>query len=266
MTLPILIPLTRRIDLDEDVGRFSVFTRLEGCVTVIAPAGVKPGRGRATVDGVELSRWEAVPLRGVTLLFLPLGEAAPDYETTCRVTLEGFETPAGRRYPRCTFRVRALPRRQPDAAFDDHDAMALEAAREGIVLLRNQNDALPLAPGETLNCLGRAQHWWRASAAGASKINPRWRPSFLQAVVGHSDFRLNEELSNFFRGAGGERVPDAEALRRARALSDAALVFLGRHAAEMLDSRDIPGNIACPGRNWRCCGPPGSGLKRSSSS
>lgn len=241
LTLPLLIPLTRHIDLDEDVGRFSVFTRLEGCVTVMAPAGIKPGKGRATVDGVALSRWEAVPLRGVTLLFLPLGEAAPDYERACRVTLEGFETPSGRRYPRRTFQVHTLPRRQPDAAFDDHDKTALEAAREGIVLLRNQNAALPLAPGETLNCLGRAQHWWRSSAAGASKINPRWRPSFLQAVVSHSDFRLNEELSSFFRGAGGERVPDADMLQRARALSDAALVFIGRQQGEMMDSRDIEG-------------------------
>ena len=95
MTFPILIPLTRRIDLDEDVGRFSVFTRLEGCVAVAALMDVKPGTGRATVDGVELSRWEAVPLRGITLVFLPLGEAATDYDRTYRVALEGFEMSSG---------------------------------------------------------------------------------------------------------------------------------------------------------------------------
>lgn len=252
--LPMMVPLTRRLDLDADVNRFSVFTRLEGVAVVAALAAVRPGAGRATVDGAPLSRWEKVTLRGLTLVLLPLGEAALEYDRSYRVALEGFETPSGRRYPRCAFRVRTMPRRQRDAAFDAHDALALEAAREGIVLLKNENNALPLAADAALNVLGVAQHWWRSSAAGASQINPRWRPNLHQALTEHSRFRVNGELAEFYKGVGSasreatlwggameERVPDAGMLARARTLSGTALVVVGRQMGEMLDSRDAEG-------------------------
>lgn len=238
--LPIMIPLVRTLDIDQDVSRFSVFTRLEGCVAVAVLGEIAPGRGRATADGAVLSRWEAVKLRGITLIFLPMGEAAREYGRDYRVALEGFETPGGRRYARCRFTLRTRPRRQRDPAFDAHDALALEAAREGIVLLRNEREALPLGEGDTLNCLGSAQHWWRSSTAGASRINPRWRPGFHQAVVDFSAFHVNGELSEFFL-APGDPLPPPDMLARARALSGAALVFIGRQMGEMMDSRDVEG-------------------------
>lgn len=239
--LPVMIPLFRRLDLDQDVGLFSVFTRLEGYVTVAALGPVQPGRGRITVDGTELTRWDAVAMRGVTLLFLPVGEVAREYGASHRVVLEGFCAPNGRRYRRCAFRAFTGARREHDPAFEEHDAAALEAAREGMVLLRNENGALPLAPDETLNCLGTAQHWWRSSAAGASRINPRHRPSFHQAVAEHSRFHVNPELAEYYRDPRHTGAPEAELLERARQRSDAALVFIGRHSGEMMDSRDIPG-------------------------
>jgi len=240
--LPWMIPLQRRLDLDEDVSLFSVYTRLEGCVAVAALGPVDGGAGRATVDGAPLKGWEAMPLRGLTLIFLPLARANLAYGGRCRVRLEGFRAPGGRRYAPCAFTVTAKPRRGADPAFAEHDAEALRAAREGMVLLRNEGGALPLAPEETLNCLGAAQHYWRASAAGASRINPRVRPGFHQAVAEHSRFRVNEALAAHYRRPGADDVlPDGALLAAARERSDAALVFIGRHSGEMLDTRDVPG-------------------------
>ena len=240
--LPVMIPLQRRLDLDEDVGRFSIYTRMEGFVTVVAMARVRPGQGVATVDGVPLSRWESVDLKaGVTLLFLPLAEVAPDYGQRCRVSMRGFRAAGGLPFPRCDFTVAVAPRRQADPAFAEHDAAALEAAREGMVLLRNENDALPLSEDATLNCLGSAQHWWRSSMAGASRINPRHRPGFHQAVAERSRFRVNAPLADFYRRARQNERPDDALLAQARANGGPALVFIGRQWGEMMDLRDIEG-------------------------
>ncbi len=235
-----MIPLTRRIDPEADVARLSVYTKLPGFVAVAALAPVRPGVGMATVNGVQLSRWECVTVRGVRLLFLPVGEVAREHARRYRVALEGFVTPSGRRFRRCAFWVRTEKRRERSPEHAERDAAALEAAREGLVLLKNAGDALPLAPGATLNCLGTAQHRWRISTAGSAAINPRWRPGFHRAVLEHSAFQVNGELADFYRHGRGD-VPDDAVLARARALSDTVLVFIDRASGEMIDNRPIPG-------------------------
>ena len=236
----LFFPLQRSYAPDADGDRFSTFTRLRGTLAVLASAPVAPGHGRASVDGVPLTCWDAAELHGLRLLFIPVGEVARDYGKRHRVVLEGFCTPDGRRFPRRAFRFRTATRRERVPEYDAQDAKALEAAREGMVLLRNENGALPLRAGATLNCLGRAQHLWHSSATGASRINPRWSPDLRRAVAGHSRFKLNEELSAYFRDPRAG-VPDAEMLARAREQCDAALVFIERHSGEMMDNRPIPG-------------------------
>ena len=239
-------PVIRRIDPEADVSRLSVYTRLRGYVTVVAFAPVRPDVGRVTVDGTALTRWEAVALKGLHLLFLPVGEVAAAHDRRWRVVLEGFETPDGRRFPKCAFWARTERRREPQPAHDEHDARALEAAREGMVLLRNEGGALPLAPDEALNCFGAGQHRWRMSASGASAINPRWRPGFHRAVLEHSQFRVNGELADFYRDPRAG-LPDEGMLARARAMSDAALVFIERHSGEMMDNRPVEGEYYLTG-------------------
>ena len=242
----LFVPFQKTYDPQADGSRFSTLTRLPGLLPVLALAPVAPGHGRATVDGVALTGWEAVELHGLHLLFIPVGEVAWTCDRSHSVVLEGFQTPGGRRFPRCAFRVRTAKRRDSQPVYEAHDAEALNAAREGMVLLRNENAALPLAPQATLNCLGRGQHLWRYSADGASRINPRWVPDFHRAVAEHSRFTVNEELSAFFRDPRAG-VPDAGMLARARARCDAALVFIERRSGEMLDNRPIPGDYYLTG-------------------
>ena len=236
----LFLPIQKTFDPDADGDRFSTLTRLRGTLAVLALAPVAPGQGRVLVDGVALTGWDAVDIHGIQLLLIPVGEAVWDYEERHRVVLEGFQTQKGRRFSRCAFWMRTAKRRSPQPENDTHDAQALEAAREGMVLLRNENGALPLAVDATLNCLGRGQHRWHYASTGAARINPRWSASFHQAVVEHSRFHINEELAEFFR-APAAGVPDDAMLARAREACDAALVFIERHSGEMMDNRPIEG-------------------------
>ena len=255
----LMLPIITRFDPEADVMRLSVFTKLRGIAAVAAFAPVRRDVGRATVDGVALSRWECVRVRGVHLLLLPVGEVAREHGRRYRVVLEGFQTPSGRRFPRRAFWVRTEARRERRPEHDARDARALEAAREGMVLLVNEGGALPLKPDATLNCLGAAQHGWRGSTAGSAAINPRWRPGFHRAVLEHSRFRVNEALADFYRSHRGG-VPDASALDEARALSDAALVFIERASGEMIDNRPVEGeyflSAAGTSRTRPCCPAP----------
>ncbi len=239
----LMLPIERVFDPDAIDARFSVFTRLPGYVAVLALAPVKEGCGQVTVDGVALTRWEQITVYGLHLLLIPVGEVAREHGHSYRVVLEGFRTRKGRRFPRCVFRLRTSLRRTRLPEYDENDAQALEAAREGMVLLKNDNGALPLPADATLNCFGRGQHLWRVSAAGASMINPRWKPGLHEAVAEHSGFTLNEALSEHYLDPRAG-LPDAETLARARERCDCALVFIERHSGEMQDNRLMPGEYA----------------------
>ena len=236
----LMLPIIRSFDPEADVARLSVYTKLRGYVAVAAFAPVQSGVGRATVDGVELSRWECVTVKGVRLLLIPVGDVVHEHGRRCRVVLEGFMTPSGRRFPRCAFWARTEVRRQPNPEHAQRDEAALNAAREGLVLLKNGNGTLPLKSDATLNCLGRGQHRWRLSTAGSASVNPRWRPGFHRAVLEHSGFTVNAELSDFYRQSHAD-VPEDAVLERAREMCGTALVFIERASGEMIDNRPVPG-------------------------
>ena len=239
--LPLMLPLARSFDPDAvDDALLSSFGNTAGFVPValLAPLAGN-GMGRATVDGVELSACEAVTLFGFHLLLVPVGEAAREYGRRYRVELSGFRAKSGLPFPRCRFAIRTARRREPVTEYLERDGRALEAAREGMVLLKNDG-ALPLAPDSVLNCFGPGQHAYRISTVGASWINPRWRPGFIQSVRDHSSFRLNQALSDFYRH-GGRGAPDDAMLEEARRQGDTALVFITRRSGEMQDNRPVPG-------------------------
>lgn len=237
----LMLPIVKTYDPDQVDGLLTAYTKVSRYVPVLLLSPLAAdGHGRATVDGIALSRCGTVTVRGFHLLLVPVGEVAREYGKRYRVALEGFTAKSGRRFPKCSFWIKTEPRREALEAFIEHDLQALAAAREGMVLLKNDNGALPLKKNIVLNCLGCGQHAFRVTATGASRINPRWRPDFLRAVREHSDFQLNEELSDFYRDVSAG-APPAGMLARAKARCDAALVFISRHSGEMMDNRPVPG-------------------------
>lgn len=237
--MPVMKPRVTTFEPDEIDSSLCLFSRMPRAIPVELTGPIEE-YGTATVDGIRLSCCEQIKdAQGKWKLMIPVGEVAYEYGRTYRVELKGFRGKHGRNFPPCTFELTTTPQKQPDPSYAEHDELALNAAREGMVLLKNDDRVLPLRKGSVLNCFGEGQHTYRITATGASRINPRWAPNFSQAVADHSDFTINAELAEFYRAGNG--APDPEILRRAKAQSDTALIFISRHSGEGQDNRHIPG-------------------------
>ncbi len=139
---------------------------------------------------------------------------------------------------------RVLAARQPDATYDAdaHHALAREAAAAGIVLLRNENHVLPLAPETRVAVIGEFARTPRYQGAGSSHINPTRVDCALDAIrdvaTGEVAFAPGFVLEGA-PDAGSDPVADAVA---AAADADVAVVFLGLPDAdesEGFDREDI---------------------------
>ncbi|MGN8244947.1 glycoside hydrolase family 3 C-terminal domain-containing protein [Cellulomonas soli] len=118
---------------------------------------------------------------------------------------------------------------QPGAAapvdLDAHHALARHAAARSAVLLKNQDELLPLAAGTRVAVIGDFAQTPRYQGAGSSAVNPTRLDSVLD-LVGDSGLELVEFAPGFRRNG----TPDAE-LRRAAVdaarRADVVLLFLG---------------------------------------
>ncbi|MNO23041.1 Thermostable beta-glucosidase B [compost metagenome] len=129
-----------------------------------------------------------------------------------------------------SFIFKRTEHRQENISFEpeDHHRLAREVARESMVLLKNEDSLLPLAPQGTLAVIGEFAKKPRYQGGGSSHVNPtKLDDAFaeLQAVAGAA--------ASFLYAQGYELSSDEvneELLREARqtaAKSDAAVLFLG---------------------------------------
>jgi beta-glucosidase len=133
--------------------------------------------------------------------------------------------------------LKAAAGRRPGATFDAdaHHALARRAAAEGIVLLKNQGNLLPLAPGRTVALIGAFARAPRYQGAGSSQVNPtRIANPFdeLAALLGADALR-------FAAGCGAEGDTSDALIAEAVAVAcaaDVAIVFAG-----LPDSRESEG-------------------------
>lgn len=139
--------------------------------------------------------------------------------------------------------------------WDAYAQMARKAAAEGVVLLRNEQNALPFKEGERLAVFGRIQFdYYKSGTGSGGLINTKYVVGILDALK-EEKLRLNQELEQVYRewleehpfdqGRGWaqepwsqEEMPLDEALvRKTAADSDAALVIIGRTAGEDRDAK-----------------------------
>ena len=152
-------------------------------------------------------------------------------------------------------------------------AAARRAAAEGIVLLKNDREALPLCDGERLSLFGRAQfHYYKSGTGSGGCVNTDYVVGIRDALEQSGRYRLNAALSAVYEawlkdhpfdaGQGWasepwfqEEMPLTEELvRRAAEESDAALVLIGRTAGEDQENRAEPGAFCSRTRSGTCCG------------
>lgn len=133
--------------------------------------------------------------------------------------------------------------------------IAADTVAEGVVLLKNDNNALPLKEDETVSVFGRIQlHYYKSGTGSGGMVNVSKVTSIIDGLS-EAGVKLNEELLEIYRnwdsenpydlgdGWGGEpwsqtEMPlDTETVKNAAAKSSAAIVIIGRTAGEEMDAR-----------------------------
>lgn len=188
--------LTYDID-DVDGSMYMLEHRFSGCVVVRFSKkmdetvyGKVTCEGRVLPEGVIKSMETA---GGIQMCGIPVRSVLIEYDKEYRLVLEGFRDMDGICMKPQEITVRTLPKPVPDPAYAEHDAVALRAAREGIVLLKNEGGALPLAAGCHLNVVGADS--FRVAAVGAGRINPRYSFGLKRALSEDSSFVVDEAAS-----------------------------------------------------------------------
>ncbi len=132
---------------------------------------------------------------------------------------------------------------------------AAAAVAEGVVMLKNENDALPLKKGECVSVFGRIQlHYYKSGTGSGGMVNVSKVTGILDGLL-DAGVKVNEELLDIYRkwddenpydlGGGWGSEPwsqkemplDDETVLKAAGTGSTAIVIIGRTAGEEQDSR-----------------------------
>lgn len=132
---------------------------------------------------------------------------------------------------------------------------AAKAVEEGIVMLKNDNDALPLDPEEEISVFGRIQlNYYKSGTGSGGMVNVSKVTGIVDGLI-ESGVKINDELLETYRkwnennpfdlgeGWGSEpwsqkEMPlDSETVKKAAEKSSTAIVIIGRTAGEEMDAR-----------------------------
>lgn len=139
--------------------------------------------------------------------------------------------------------------------------LARQAAAEGCVLLKNENETLPIREGETVSVFGRIQFTYYKSGTGSGgMVNAPYVRSILDGLKECGKIRINERLERVYQdwieknpfdmGEGWAQEPwcqkempvSMELAKEAAAQSDLAVIVLGRTAGEDKDNSETAGS------------------------
>jgi beta-glucosidase len=230
-------------NLDDLDGQMSMLDRnFSGCAIVSFSKRMDENViGKVTIEGRELKgRFVNSKIINDQYVGFPLRGVITEYNKSYTALVEGFVDTEGLMMDPKEITIRTLPRRNPVPGYEEHDKVALEAAREGILLLKNEGNVLPLKKDETLNVFGKGLLQFRTDALGAGKINPRYYVRFISAVEECSDFTFNAELTNLYL-TDVDVCPVDDVLERAYEQSKTAIIMISRASGENIDNRPIPG-------------------------
>lgn len=139
--------------------------------------------------------------------------------------------------------------------------IAAETVSEGIVMLKNENNALPLDKNDTVSIFGRIQfHYYKSGTGSGGMVNVSKVTGITDGLI-ESGQKLNAELLEIYRkwdsenlfdygeGWGAEpwsqeEMPlDDETVKNAAAKSRTAIVIIGRTAGEEQDAKQEAGSF-----------------------
>ena len=136
-----------------------------------------------------------------------------------------------------------------------YEKTAREMVTEGMVLLKNDNKALPLKQGETVSVFGRMQnHYYKSGTGSGGMVNVARVVGILDALKECKDVNVNQELAETYAawdkehpvelGLGWGQEPWSQAempvteelVQEAAGKSDSAIVIIARTAGEDKDN------------------------------
>lgn len=233
-------------DFNDPDSQYVMFDRsLEGCLTLPFTKEMAPGGGSAAIYGQKVPCTVGkIRLAGMDSwwLGLKIGGYLHEYGKTITVDVSGFKDTDGNEMIPASVCIQAKARTAPEDSWAAHEETALQAARDGIVLLKNENGTLPLKGEKVLNFFGKGLFEFRICAVGAGKILPRYAVGLWEAASEEREFQVNEELTGFY-ACGEDRVPGEEIMLRARAQSDTAIMVISRSSGENTDNSSREGEF-----------------------
>ena len=240
--ISLIAPPTWNID-DMDPRFCMVNLMFTGMYCLKSSKTIDPGRpGMIYLDGEPAGPPLIPPLMPMfgQMVGIHARKYLKEYNRAYAVRFAGAFDTDGLEIPEFTFTLTTLPKHVPGEKWAEHDSIVLDAARETAVLMKNENHALPLGPGNVVNPFGSGAVVFRPGCLGAGKINPRYFIQVKEGVERYSSLRMNEELYNFYTNEQN-CLPDEEMLKRARQQSDTAVVFLSRTSSEAHDNLPVKG-------------------------
>ena len=80
-----------------------------------------------------------------------------------------------------------------------YKSLARQVAAEGCVLLKNDNNALPLRKGDRVAVFGRmSQEYYKSGLGSGGLVNTRYVVGILDALKEESDIVLNESVLEIY--------------------------------------------------------------------
>ena len=220
-------------------SQYVMFNRkLEGCIAIPFSKPMDLTPGTVSMNGEFLQcTVQPVHVAGKEKGWLGIKPGGRLYGYGRKETIEvsGFRDTDGNEMVPVSLQIESVPPQKPNPAYAEHEKIALQAAQDGIVLLKNESQVLPLEEGEVLNFFGKGIFEFRHDAFGAGKINPRYAVGLLEAARRESHFMVNEELIRFYE-CGFDRIPDENMLHRAKEKSGTALMSISRMSGENEDN------------------------------
>lgn len=231
------------LDLYQMQGRLTAFERMEHPVTLrLSQPLAEDGYGTIKVNGVVVPRGKEFQMNVMGMSFhcltVPVGSVAREFGTEYTMEISGFKGKDGSSFPTTNLRFKTEPKPvlEKPYRYTEHDNVALQAARESMVLLKNENHALPLKADAALNLFGRGQYVFYNTATGAGLIHPRFNASVHEAVAEHSTFCLNQEIAKLYE-THETVIPTEAQLKSAREKSDTGVIIISRVSGEFADNR-----------------------------
>jgi len=123
-----------------------------------------------------------------------------------------------------------------------HAEVAREAAEEGITLLKNDNNTLPMKDVKTVALFGNGSYNFLAGGTGSGEVNKAYVVNVQQGLE-DAGFSISEEIKALYIGAGEEIPISPGYAKRNAANSDIAVITFSRQAGEGADRHNTKGDF-----------------------